>query len=228
MGLFDFLKKGEPAQKPLVVSGPYKDAALNHVYQLLFCDQPALFGGTEQPPYQYPFDILLSAKPGEQDLIRIVNDPAAEPRTKLLAFHLLRTSGKQPAQKILLGVVVEVGLEAGLDVLASYSNGTARYINQAEKLIIWENTEDERVSELTQRLFEQSQQIVSQIGPWDKPRRPHPPRNNLRISFLVSDGLYFGEGGMNALFSDPMAAPALHTATELMQYITAKSLERND
>jgi hypothetical protein len=73
---------------------------------------------------------------------------------------------------------------------------------------------------LTNQLFSQSMKIVQQIGPWDQPRRPHPPQGNLRISFLVSGGLYFGEGPMNALFGDPMAGPALMTAAQLMTYLT--------
>jgi hypothetical protein len=228
MGLFDFLKKGQASSKPEAVPGPYSDSSLNHIYQLLFCDRRELFAAHQQPPYSYPFDILLSEKPDTAGLVRIVNDKDVEPRLQLLAYHMLRESRKQPSKKILLGVVIEVGLEGGLDVLASYRNGTARYINQSGKLIIWENTEDATVNELTATLFEQCWDIVNQIGPWDKPRRPHPPKNNLRISFLVSDGLYFGEGGMNVLFNDPMAAPALNTATKLMQYLTAKSLENKD
>jgi hypothetical protein len=66
---------------------------------------------------------------------------------------------------------------------------------------------------------------VNKIGVWDKPRRPNPTKGNVRITFLVSDGLYFGEGPMNILFNDEMASPALTNATELMKYLTEKSLE---
>jgi hypothetical protein len=48
----------------------------------------------------------------------------------------------------------------------------------------------------------------------------------MRITFLVSDGLYFGEGPINDLFNDPMAKPALITATELMRYLTEKVLDK--
>ena len=58
-------------------------------------------------------------------------------------------------------------------------------------MIIWETT-DATSNELTNQLFAESEKIVKQIGPWDKPRRPHPAKGNARISFLVSDGLYFG------------------------------------
>jgi len=49
----------------------------------------------------------------------------------------------------------------------------------------------------------------------------------IRISFLVSDGLYFGEGPINDLFKDQLAAPALLATTRLMQYLTEKVLAPN-
>ncbi len=83
---------------------------------------------------------------------------------------------------------------------------------------------DETANNLTKTLFVNSQKIVDQIGPWDKPRRPHPTKGNARITFLVSDGLTFGEGPINVLFNDPMGASALKSAMQLMKYLTEKSL----
>jgi hypothetical protein len=40
----------------------------------------------------------------------------------------------------------------------------------------------------------------------------------------VSDGLYFGEDPVNALFNDQMAGPALNAAGELMKYVTSQAL----
>ena len=74
-------------------------------------------------------------------------------------------------------------------------------------------------------LFSKSQHIVNQIGVWDQPRRAAPTSGNVRISFLVSDGLYFGEGPMNILFNDELARPALSAAVHLMRYLTDNSLE---
>lgn len=55
--------------------------------------------------------------------------------------------------------------------------------------------------------------------------RPHPTKGTARITFLVSDGLYFGEGPMDIIFNDPLASPALTSATELMQYVTEKAVD---
>ena len=122
-------------------------------------------------------------------------------------------------------MIVEIGLDKGTDVLASYKDGTARYINQSGKIIIWE-LRDERSDFLTSELFYESESIVKQFVPWDKQERLPPPTKGLaRITFLISDGLYFGQAPMNDLFHDPLSGPALNVATLLMQHLTDKALE---
>lgn len=225
MGLFDFLKKSsEPKQSTQNLPGPYKDTALNLIYQLLFCDSIDLFKANASQPYSYPFDILFSAASTTVDLKKIVDDSGSDPRTRILAYNRLLASGQQPTRKELLAVIVEVSMNEGLDVLASFSDGTARYINHTGRLLVWEATDDATANELKNDLFARSQQIVERIGPWDKPRPSHPVKGNTRISFLVSDGLYFGEGQTNYFFKDQLAEPALTSATRLMQYLTEKQL----
>ena len=206
------------------LTGPYHDPAINLVYNLLFCDDIGLYKSNAQEPFSYPFDILYAGNSSVADLQKIIDDNNADPRVKMLAYNKQMAAGHKPAMKELLGVIVEVSLDEGLDVLASFQNGTARYINHTGKLLIWETT-DQVSDQLTRDLFSQSYEIVKRIGPWDKPRLPSPAKGDLRITFLVSDGLYFGEGGINVLFNDPMAAPALATATQLMKYLTEKAVE---
>jgi hypothetical protein len=229
MGLFNLFKK-QTASNPAVqnsTDNPYKDSSANLIYNLLFCDDIELYKANNKSPHSYPFDILFSGTSTAAHLQKIIDDSGADPRIKALAYNRQCAMGHRPDKKILLAVIVEVGLDGGLDVLASFSNGTARYINQTGKILIWENTTDARANELTSDLFAKSRQIVDQIGPWDKPRKPHPPRGNTRITFLVSDGLYFGEGSSNAFFADPLAAPALMSAAQLMQYLTEKAVQSN-
>lgn len=205
-------------------AGPYQDSTLNFLYNLLFCDDLNLFKSNAQPPYAPPFDVLFADNAAAADIQKIVDDPQADPRARLLACNQLRSRGLPTGPQTLLAIIVEVGLDDGLDVLASFVNGTARYINYTEKILVWETTTDPAVNKITEELFVSGRQIISQIGPWDQPRLPHPEKGNARISFLVSDGLYFGEGPMNVLFEDPMAGPALVKATELMLQLTEKSV----
>ncbi len=218
MGLFSFLKKSP------TTTDPYKDSATNLIYNLLFCDSIELFKANTQTPYTYPFDILFSETSTIADFQKIIDDTNPESRLKVLAYNRQLSKGHKPEKKELLAVIIEVGLDDGLDVLASFSDGTARYINQTGKMIIWETT-DETSNKLTQDLFLKSQEIINQIGVWDKPRRPHPTKGTARITFLVSDGLYFGEGPMDIIFNDPLASPALTSGTELMKYMTEKAVD---
>lgn len=229
MGLFDFLKKPVAStQATLVLTDtPYKEQSTNVVYNLLFCDDLYLYKASTTAPYTFPFDVLFSEQSTNTDLQRLIDDANADPRVRALAYNKQRASGYQPTTKELLAVIVEVGLDNGLDVLAAFNNGTARYINQTGKILVWETTTDAKANALTKDLFSKSQQIVDQIGPWNGPRKRHPSKGNTRISFLVSDGLYFGEAPTDVLFSDPLASPALASATQLMQYLTEKALAQS-
>lgn len=218
MGIFGFNERQSPS------SDPYKDKSTNIIYNLLFCDDLELYKTNSKGSSEYPFDILFSDKGSVSELQKVIDDKKSDPRVRILAYNKQASLGHKPKKKELLAVIVEVGLENGLDVLASFNDGTARYINQTGKILIWE-TSDERSSSLTSDLFAKSMTIVEKIGPWDKPRRPFPTEGNVRITFLVSDGLYFGEGPMDVLFNDPLASPALSSATELLKYLTEKSLE---
>ena len=222
MGLFSFLKKSP--EQVTTSTNPYKDSSTNLIYNLLFCDNLDLYKANTKPPYTYPFDILFSETSTISDLQKIIDDSSSDARLKVLSYNKQLANGHKPKSKELLAVIVEVGLDNGLDALASFNDGTARYINQTGKILVWETT-DEKSNDLTKNLFLESQNIVNQIGAWDKPRRPAPTKGNVRITFLVSDGLYFGEGPIDILFSDPMASPALTTATYLMKYLTEKSLK---
>lgn len=203
---------------------PYTDSAVNLIYNLLFCDDLNLYKQHTTEPYTYPFDVLFSANSSTTELQKIIDDTNSDPRAKVLACNRQLASGHKPVKKELFAVIVEVGMEEGLDVLASFNNGTARYINYTGKLLVWETTDDQEANQITQQLFDNSVTIVNQIGPWDKPKRPSLTSGTVRITFLVSDGLYFGEGPINVLFNNPMASPVLASATELMQYITQKAV----
>ncbi|HQQ96762.1 MAG TPA: hypothetical protein PLX35_05835 [Cyclobacteriaceae bacterium] len=216
MGLFDLLKRS-PA-----TNDPYKDTSTNLVYNLLFCDNIELYKVSAQNGYTYPFDILFSKTSTIADYQQVIDDATADTRSKVLAYNQQRTKGHIPEKIELLGVIIEVGLDDGLDVLASFHDGTARYINQSGKIVIWEAA-DETSIKLTQNLFEKGREIIKHIGPWDKARRPYPRKGTARITFLVSNGLYFGEGAMGVLFNDPMAGGALESGTALMQYLTERA-----
>jgi hypothetical protein len=202
---------------------PYQDQAINRVYELLFCDSIPLYKNNHRGTVIYPWDILFAELINKKYLEQLLTARDVESRIQLLACHQLMHSGNKPDQQELLGVIVEVALDEGLDVLAAYLDGTARYINHTGRLLIWE-AHNEQSMELTEQLFRESRKVIAQIGPWDQPRKPPPITGNVRLSFLVTDGLYFGEGPINVLFTDARAADTLAAATEFMKFLTSHSL----
>jgi hypothetical protein len=79
---------------------------------------------------------------------------------------------------------------------------------------------------LVQRVFAAARVIVDRIGPWDKSRLPPPDRTGtVRLTFLVSDGLYFGQGPMNTMLADAAAGPVIAAAITLLKAIAQLSPE---
>lgn len=201
---------------------PYHNESLDFIYNLLFCDH--LPSPTEEEEGSH-FDVLLNADSTDAAIRVLAEDEKLESRVRLFAYRKLAERGLTGLGQDLLGVVVEIGLPGGLDVLACYKDHTARYINYSGKLIIWETQEHAEVRAYNTELFEHSRHIISQIGPWEEERRSPPPQGMLRISFLVADGLYFGEGPADGMFADGLAGPALHAALDIMQIITGDNPE---
>lgn len=198
---------------------PYKEQSTNIIYNLLFCDDLELYKNNHHGPVRGPWQMLF-AKPAKlKDLQRLAESASAESRLRILAFNALRQRKVMPHKKVLLGVIVEVGLEHGLDTLAVYRDLRARYINQSGKLLIWETRKPE-IDAGIRKLFQEAQPIIEKIGPWGKPRLPPPPAGQMRLTFLVSDGLYFGEGTMRSLSRSPLAGPVVTAATELLFALT--------
>lgn len=198
---------------------PYQNPALNNLYTMLFCDGIEPYQANNTAPNEQPWATLFAEMPNEAALLQMANDAAQPSRVRLLAAHRLMGAAQNSPQLELLGVVVEVGLEEGLDVVAAYGDGTARYLNHSERAIIWESP-NETSNALIENLWRQSITVVQQIGPWDKERLAPPGAGMVRLNFLVSGQLYFGQGPMNVFFQDAMAGPVLNATLQLMQFLT--------
>jgi len=197
------------------VEGPYQDPSTNLIYQLLFCDSPELFKENYSGDMQEPWSTLCSPNPDAAALTSIAEDTQQEARVRMLAFNLLRAGGHTVATKEYLGTIIEVPLPEGLDTLAVFADGGVRYINYSGKVVVVEGTPSPFDDEIA-GVIQTSQPIAAAIGPWDKERLPPPAPGNIRMSFLVSDGLYFGEGPMEIMQQEPMAAPLIGAATQLL------------
>jgi hypothetical protein len=202
---------------------PYRETSSNFLYNLLFCDDPALFRGNDQAPPTGALAVLLSSNPRSEDLARIASDEQQESRVRILAFNALRSRRVTVPRGRVLGVVVEVPVGGGLDTLAAFSDGRMRYINHSEKVAIFETT-PASIEPSRQRLMQTAATAAAHIGPWDHPRLPPPAEGRVRLTFLVSDGLYFGEGPFSAIQQDPVGGPVLMAAADLLKKIVTAAV----
>jgi hypothetical protein len=204
------------------MDGPYQDDSTNLIYHLLFCDRPELFRQNHGGEFEPPWSELFSDPPDFDALAKIAADKNQESRVRMLAFNALRAARRAVPEKEYLGTIIEVSLPEGLDALAVFADGGARYINYTGKVAVVEGKPGPFDDEIT-NVIEASQPIVAAIGPWEKERLPPPKKGHLRMTFLVSDGLYFGEGPIEAMQRDQMAALLIDAATRLLLKLVNES-----
>jgi hypothetical protein len=110
-----------PASGPQPIK-PYRDDSCNFIYNLLFCDDLKLF---ETPDPSPPMTTLLAERPDAAALREIANDAATyDSRIRVVAFNRLREMGEPVPSKLLLGVILEVPVNGGLDTLGAFADGT--------------------------------------------------------------------------------------------------------
>lgn len=165
-------------------------------------------------------EAVVCKEPDAGALLALAEDEHGESRVRALAYGRLRDLGKPVPARKLLGTVIEVPLDNGLDALAAYADNRVRYINATGKISIFENATAEMQTTI-HLLLMASQQIIDRIGPWDKARLPPPAGDHVRLTFIVSDVLYFGEGPFAALSQDALAGPLIQHAATLLQQVVA-------
>ncbi|MFT3726874.1 MAG: hypothetical protein QM759_03525 [Terricaulis sp.] len=204
------------------VHTPYKDAAVNQIYNLMFCDAPELFGqwntGEAAPVFAQPLN--------ERAVRAIADDRNIESRVRALAFNRLKREGRTVPKGVLLGVVVEAALDRGLDTMAAYADGRVRYINASEKMIILEQ-DPQALRDAREDLLNASREVLNELQPTAQPRPGPPPRDQTRLSFIVSDGLYVGQAEISALAEDYLGGPILKAANRLLNAAIAFASENS-
>jgi hypothetical protein len=152
----------------------------------------------------------------------ILKMPQLESRHALQAWHYLRELGEHPPQqeaKRLLGLVVEVQMPKGLDLVAAYSDHHARYFNFSGSGVAWEHPNGSLDEEIDY-VLEAGNIVLKGMGPWDGHRPSAPPNGHARINLLTPAGLHFGEGPIDLLGKDKLGGAILGAAYQLMQKLT--------
>jgi hypothetical protein len=159
-----------------------------------------------------------------QVLKEITETPNLESRHYLQAWHFLKSFGVDPPDdktKEIYGVVVEVTMKQGVDILAAYTDQTALYLNYSGTAVIWEHPDNSLKGEID-RLLDAGKNIIGYIGPWESERPDVPPEGQARVSMLTPSGLHFGQAPLTALANDPMGGPIIKAATDLMGALVKK------
>jgi len=136
-----------------------------------------------------------------RSLREICASPDAHTRPRLWAWFNLRRFGVVPTvadANVVRGVVLEVRINAGTDVLAAYEDNSARYLNYSGKVIVWESN-DEDITNMCQKVL----LLASRVKQFSARDYVDSSQSALlRVTLLTFDGQYRIEGDPDS----PMAA----------------------
>ena len=216
--MFKFLRKKrkptayEQLRGSILANEPLEDVALD----------PAESDNEQSPWFHFAAANRLAAAGANaaiEHLRYVVEMTEIETRTQLQAWHCLRALGVEPEESIgkeVHGIVVEVGLEAGVDSVAAYRDRTARYFNHSSAAVIWD-TETAEMNASIDPLLEIAAAIGDSTAPFDEPHPPPPDGGVLLINILTPAGIHIGTGPMDIMQNDPMGAAVTQAAMGLMQ-----------
>ena len=157
-------------------------------------------------------------------LKQIVETQGLETRIRLQAWHTLVSLGELPVETLrgyTQGVVIENHMDQGLDIVAAYSDNSARYWNYTGTGIVWD-ARDPEIDKLVFELLKIGFEITKRIGIGLRDTPPVPERGYLRIFIMAYDGSAVGEGRFEQLSKDPMGNTAINAGVNLMNGLMKK------
>jgi hypothetical protein len=223
-----------PAGHLPVGSGP--QPGVNPLRELLFADLPAARARSVFAKAGDPGRALVTladaADRHDPEAARAAMASApgwnTDTRLHLQAWSLARDAGADAGEdsRDVLGVVVDMGLADGLDTLAGFADGSARYLNHSGSAVVWE-VPDMAIGQLVRQLLDAAAIVVAMGGPLDGERLPPPSRGHTMLSVLTRGGIYVGAGPIDAISDDPRGGPVIAAATELLQTLVQRADQAN-
>jgi hypothetical protein len=101
------------------------------------------------------------------------------------------------------GLILEVGLDTGVDVLAAFADGRARFLNTNGDISMWEGGEGATAG-LVSKLLGCAAPIVAKAAaqPWE--RLDSPADGSIRISTFGSGGMHLEQGTIEEFANHPL------------------------
>jgi len=158
-------------------------------------------------------------------LLEITANPNMETRMLLWSWAALRrldVHPQYPDEDVIKGVVIQVPIENGVDVLAAYSDGTARYVNHSGKVIVWD-IPDASITSIIYKLLECSKSLRGAVA---KASVDHSVSGLVRVTLLTFKGNLFAEASMQSIASSPINQ-VLAMGAELMTNLIKRSKVMN-
>ena len=191
------------------------------VIDTLFGDLPSYAWPPGDDVAEFPWTAFVEARRDPGRAVELWQQVAAAdvaPRHVAQAWYFLRAHGVQPApeeQQRVLGLVMEIGLKWGADVLAVYADRNVRYYKQAGGGVVLGHAEGEQ-AELVDALLAASAEVVARTGAGSGHVPAPPHERSVRLTFLTPGGVHRTEGPMEQL-----GGAVLTLATRLLTQITA-------
>ena len=160
-----------------------------------------------------------------QALFKVVSTPRLPSRHYLEAWFGLRELGFPPHSEVaryVYGVVVEVGLDGGVDTLAVYEDRSVRYVSLNGDIVICELAG--RPLDLgIESVLSTARRVMSAGSVQESNTSSYPTRHSARMSFLTPQGVHVIEGPLSAFARDLSAAPVFSAATSVMLSLTGRA-----
>jgi hypothetical protein len=199
---------------------PYQKASSDLEYNRLFCEDRSLYrlqpGEFEGEHWQR----LMTPRPAASLVHELAGQDDLPARLRILAFNYLLKKGQKPTRQELLGFILEAGEEDGLETLAAYTDYSVVYINSQGETKQWQADQPAIRRQLID-CFTRAAALAERLRPTDLPRFIPPFKGLARITLLLSDGRYFGQGPGHDLGKDPLSGPLIRQANNLLANLVA-------
>jgi hypothetical protein len=204
------------------------------MYDLLFGDAPMERWPTSEDRTGPAWDAFKVARrawqAGDRDGAiatwrTITRDSAIETRHVAQAWSFLRSAGETPTGDegdLVLGAVLEVWVNAGLDVVAGYADKRAFYLGHAGRAEVWDRADDRHDAAIG-RVLQVAANVVRATGVHEGERWDPAMPGNARVSVITPAGLHFGQAPASVFFRDPLAGPLLAAGADLIGALTASA-----
>jgi hypothetical protein len=237
--MFSFLKKDKTKEvQPQAVIPPSLLAMRETLYTNESLD-PLLERLQDGAQSSFPWNTFFAAnealKAGDKEkaivqLKEIVGTQGGlDTRIRLQAWHTLVSLGEQPVETLrgyTQGVILENHTDKGLEIVAGYSDFSARYWNPAGTGVIWDAREKE-MDQLVFNFLSTGFEITKRIGVGLRDMPPVPQKGNIRIFIMAYDGSTVGEGVYQQFNQDKMGNAAITAGYKLMNALIKKHKDKS-